>query len=55
MSLVLELDLSSLTMWNAKGMRQTLMTALTTKLVSITVITVKMQELSVLSKVLYVC
>ena len=43
-SLALELDLSSWMMWNAEGMRQTLMIALTVELVSITVFTVKMQE-----------
>ena len=43
-TLVLGSDLSSWTMWNGEGMRQTWMTVPTTKLVSITVITMKMQE-----------
>jgi len=49
--LALELDPSSWMMYTAEGVRQALMSALTEGLVSTTVITVKMQELSVPSKV----
>jgi len=49
--LALELDPSSWMMWTAVGVRQALMSALTEGLVSTTVITVKMQELSVPSEV----
>ena len=50
---VMELDPSSWMMWAAEGMRQTLMIALTTYLVSITAGIMKMQEWSVW-KVLYI-
>ena len=43
-SLVVELELSSWIMWAAEEMRQTLMIALIEELVSITVVTMKMQE-----------
>ena len=43
-SLLLELELSSWIMWTAEEMRPTLLIALTGGLVTITVITGKMQE-----------